>query len=396
MGDINKPKIELFPTGDLDDPARMELFEFCDRFSSRHRDRFLSALEKDDTVFTVRGNVTGHLVGFGTLSIIPVEHGGKRATVIYTGWAMISPEFRKHGIIQRVGFNAFLQERLKSPFRRIYWMMTSSTLNSYLLMVRNFVVSYPREGLDWPPLEKAYVQQVLDRMGARWNPDTGVVERGGLSFYREGQVDATARDSSDPDIAFYARTNPSQAQGDTLVCLAPLTAQNFARVTKRRLLGSGRKKAVGSKPESGMKKRAASPYWRMALMTAMAFAIYGGWAFGVNFSNGFPTAITAGLAQGVSSSISTLIISGVIEYCYAKFQGHRMGLLMAWLVPPSLTAFMHAAFQWIVGTPDIFRTILLSVVMGYIFGGLYVRGLIHLKRSLEETGPDNDAEAAVS
>ncbi len=87
-------------------------------------------------------------------------------------------------------------------------MMTSSTLNSYLLMVRNFAESYPRAGLHWPMREKAYVEQVLTRLGSMWNPETGVIGRGGLSFYREGQVDHTVKDSSDPDIAFYAQANP--------------------------------------------------------------------------------------------------------------------------------------------------------------------------------------------
>ena len=42
---------------------------------------------------------------------------------------------------------------------------------------------------------------------------------------------------------------------------------------------------------------------------------------------------------------------------------------------------MHAGFQWLVGTPQIFLTVLFSVVMGYLFGGIYVRGLIKLKQS---------------
>ena len=61
-----------------------------------------------------------------------------------------------------------------------------------------------------------------------------------------------------------------------------------------------------------------------------------------------------------------------------------MGLLLAWLIPPTLTAFMHAVFQWAVGTPDIYQTVLLAVVMGYVFGGVYVRGLIKLKQVLGE------------
>lgn len=134
----------------------------------------------------------------------------------------------------------------------------------------------------------------------------------------------------------------------------------------------------------------------MGAMIALAFVVYGGWAVAVNLEHGIEIAVTAGLAQGVSSSISTLIISAVIEYCYSKFQGHRMGLLLAWLIPPTLTGFMHAVFQLIVGTPDIIETVSFSVVMGYAFGGIYVRGLIKIKQVLGEDPDPAEIESTNS
>jgi hypothetical protein len=133
-----------------------------------------------------------------------------------------------------------------------------------------------------------------------------------------------------------------------------------------------------------MKKYAGSAYWRVTFMCVLAFAVYGGWAFWVNLGYGLEVALTAGLAQGVSSTISTLIISAVIEYCFERFRHRRGGLFLAWVIPPTLTGLMHAAFQWVVGTPQIFITVLFSVFMGYLFGAVYVRGLIRLTRALAE------------
>ena len=123
-------------------------------------------------------------------------------------------------------------------------------------------------------------------------------------------------------------------------------------------------------------------------MCLLAFVVYGGWALAVNLSYGYAVAITAGLTQGVSSTISTLVISTVIEYCYKKFSQRRAGLLLAWFIPPTLTGFLHAFFQWVVGTPDIFITVLFSVVMGYVFGAIYVRGLIKLAQILAVPASD--------
>ena len=254
----NRPVVQQLATAALDDAARAELFEFCDRFSSRHRHRFEAQLAKDETVLLARARITGHLVGFGTMTIHEVQHQGETATVIYVGWTMISPEYRRHGIIERAGFAAFLRQRLRHPTRRIYCMMTSSTLNSYLAMARNFRDSYPRAGRELSPSERAFVEQVLERNGAVWNPITGVIERGGASFYREGRVDQGGVDTSDPDIAFYVSANPGQAQGDSLVCLAPMTLRNFWYVARRRL-ARGKPRQGRPGPDAGPTGPAGPP-----------------------------------------------------------------------------------------------------------------------------------------
>jgi hypothetical protein len=119
----------------------------------------------------------------------------------------------------------------------------------------------------------------------------------------------------------------------------------------------------------------------------LAFVVYGGWAFGVNVRHGLETARAAGVAQGVSSTVSTVIITSLIELCLKGFGGHRGGALLAWLVPPTLTGLMHAGFQWAVGTPEILTTVLFSVLMGYGFAGVYVRGVLRLQRARAQAEP---------
>ena len=100
------------------------------------------------------------------------------------------PDFGFRGISQRIHLHQPLAAQ-------------QCQLNSYLAMARNFRDSYPRAGRPLSPRERAFVEQVLERNGAVWNPLTGVIERGGASFYREGRVDQGGVDTSDPDIAFY-------------------------------------------------------------------------------------------------------------------------------------------------------------------------------------------------
>ena len=113
--------------------------------------------------------------------------------------------------------------------------------------------SFPRAGRRFPPRESAYVEQVLERIGSQWNPATGVIARGGVSFYREGRVDKEDVNQSDPDIAFYITANPGQAEGDSLVCLAPLTLRNFAYIAKRQFLRGRKKKSSGAANADGQR-----------------------------------------------------------------------------------------------------------------------------------------------
>ncbi len=128
-----------------------------------------------------------------------------------------------------------------------------------------------------------------------------------------------------------------------------------------------------------MKNTFSSPARRVILTSTAAFIVYGSWALFINFSYGLSIALWACFAQGISSTLSTLLITTLIELFFTQFGHSKIALLLSGLLPPTLTTFIHAAMQWIVRTPDITITILPSVVMGYIFSALYLRALIYLE-----------------
>lgn len=110
---------------------------------------------------------------------------------------------------------------------------------------------------------------------------------------------------------------------------------------------------------------------RVLVLSALAALVYGGWAFAANFSHGMVSSTRAGLVQGASSATTTFVISGGIEALRARLGTSRGGLLVAALLPPTLASSLHVIAHWLVGTPEILRTILPSLVMGYVFGFAY-------------------------
>ncbi len=110
---------------------------------------------------------------------------------------------------------------------------------------------------------------------------------------------------------------------------------------------------------------------RLALMVMAAACIYGSWAFFANLGHGGSAARWAALTQGASSGTTTLVIGTVIEVLYAALRPSRYRALLATGTSASLTALVHLGVNLAAGTPEIARTILPSVVIGYAFAAFY-------------------------
>lgn len=132
--------------------------------------------------------------------------------------------------------------------------------------------------------------------------------------------------------------------------------------------------------DSVLQRIGARRILRVLTMTALAIVIYGGWAFWVNHGEPLGVALRAAATQGGTSALSTLFTASLVELIFARLRLSWVGGLAAATLPPTLTGSMHAIAQWLVGTPDVLATVLLSVVMGYVFAGSYAVALARLAR----------------
>jgi hypothetical protein len=210
----------------------------------RDRRAFEDKLARTHEVFL--GHVdTGELVAFGAVDTFEREIEGRTHGILCTHWAALDPRVRGCNVIHRAGLRYILRYRFRNPLRPLYWMFTASTFQSYLLLVRNFETFWPRPGAAFPARERALVDAVMRESDPGWDPDAGVLRRRGASRYREGVVDDDARllghPVVGPAVTFYREKNPGQVEGDSLLCLCPLSAANcwaMARAGLRRLFPS--------------------------------------------------------------------------------------------------------------------------------------------------------------
>jgi hypothetical protein len=230
------------PTISLAQAEWDEIWALTDGFYEAERAYAENELRKHQNIALFRSDY-GELVGCVSLDNYTVDFRGRRYAVIYTSHVLLLEPYRGQNILQKLGAASFLKMRLRHPLLPIYWFYDTFSYKSYLLMPRNFTTYWPRRDLPTPEFVSAFMDQLASRMyGASWQPERGIAVRSGQKRLRPGAAPLEATALDDPDLAFYTRMNPGHAEGDMLVCLAPLTLGNwlalvrkaFARLRRRR------------------------------------------------------------------------------------------------------------------------------------------------------------------
>jgi hypothetical protein len=171
-----------------------------------------------------------------SIDIFPAEFRGREITVICTGHVLLRENWRGRNLLQRLGWKTFLAERLRHPLRPIYWFFDTFSYKSYLLLPRNFRDFWPRYDRPLPDAQAALMDQLATRMyGPAWRPSLGIAVRSGQKRMRETAAPLILARDSDPNLEFFARTNPGHAEGDMLVCLCPLSLRNWLRLARNAL-----------------------------------------------------------------------------------------------------------------------------------------------------------------
>jgi len=99
----------------------------------------------------------------------------------------------------------------------------------------------------------------------------------------------------------------------------------------------------------------------------LAFVLYGGWALNVNWPHGESHALAAFLVQGMASFVTTLILTRLIEFLYARLFTRTLKLM---LTPLASIGIIGLALYWIhalADTPSILPTITPSLLIGFAY-----------------------------
>ncbi len=118
--------------------------------------------------------------------------------------------------------------------------------------------------------------------------------------------------------------------------------------------------------KSAAKKPGTSRLFNI-ISACLAFLLWGGWAYYVNELSQPGSGVVAGLTQGTSSFIMTLIMVHILTWLYHHFSAKILKLILPTLITVSISGSCLLGVHLWMGTPEILSTIApaLSVALAF-------------------------------
>ncbi|MDF3019888.1 MAG: hypothetical protein K0Q92_1191 [Steroidobacteraceae bacterium] len=218
-------------TGELTPAQWNDIWVLTQEFFDVERDHAEAELRKRQRIALFHMNDA--LLGMACIDVFEERFRGRRVTAIATGHVLIRENWRGRNLLQKLGWRTFLGERLRHPFRPIYWFFDTFSYKSYLLLPRNFRDFWPRYDRPTPADQAALIDTLAKHVyGPAWRVHLGTVARSGQKRMRETAAPLILGRDSDPHLEFFARANPGHADGDMLVCLCPLSLRNWVHLAR--------------------------------------------------------------------------------------------------------------------------------------------------------------------
>ena len=189
-------------------------------------DRFNKDLADKDDVILLMDKETGSIKGFSTLKNIEVTVAGRKAFGVFSGDTVVDRAFWGQRVLGKAFLRYLFVQKAKRPLTPFYWILISKGYKTYLLLANNFSEHYPRYEAPTPAAAQSLMDTFATNLfGEAYNADTGLIAfPESLGQLRPGIADVPSGSSfKNPRIAYFAKQNPTWAEGTELMCLARMT-----------------------------------------------------------------------------------------------------------------------------------------------------------------------------
>ena len=182
-------------------------------------------LEKDhilllqDAAKTVRG--------FSTLKIISFVHQNAPARAVFSGDTIIDHAFWGEQTLPLAWCRLVGRIKAQQPEVPLFWLLIVKGCRTYRYLSVFSRSHYPNRRYPTPPETQAMMHQLAAaRFGRHYDESSGLVRYPHPQGHLKSEWHSTLG-GGNPEAQFFARCNPHHADGEELVCLTRLEADNL-------------------------------------------------------------------------------------------------------------------------------------------------------------------------
>lgn len=226
----------VVPQASLSTSQRQRMLQLMqDCYDGVDVERFFVDLAAKDFVIVLE-DPRGALMGFSTLLLRDERlDDGTPVDLVFSGDTVIDPAHWGSKALQTAFGKFCLQQKLKHPHKKLYWLLLSKGFRTYLLAVNYFPRTFPKPHTAPPSTLIAFRDRIATSLwGDAYNPLTEVLHwpvprdrvRAPLS---PPPADALQNEA----VRFFLHRNPGHVDGDELVCLVGLSLRDLLRALVR-------------------------------------------------------------------------------------------------------------------------------------------------------------------
>lgn len=225
-------KGRLLERREIDAATGKDMLRLMDRwFEGLTPERFAADLETKTHAILLEEQ--DRLLGFSTLAVEAVRWRDDPYCVVCSGDTVVDPSAWGRSILPAFWIDAVWSLHEKHGGHPV-WLLLTSGFRTYRFLPVFWRQFHPRWNARMPR-EARELRDFLAtrRYGDAYDPDSGIVRFPEPQRLREPLAGIPTERLQNPHVAFFAETNPGHAQGDELVCLTDLTAENLTPAGKR-------------------------------------------------------------------------------------------------------------------------------------------------------------------
>ena len=235
----------LIGIAELDAAQRDEMFVLYRRhFEGTDAARFHADLEGKDQVLQVRDDA-GVLCGFSTLAVYTRVFEGQELRVLFSGDTVVDEASwgQQALAFAWIRMAGQLQAAAQAP---LYWLLISKGHRTYRYLSAFSLDFDPApERATSPERQRLMSFLAQDRFGSAYDAERGVIRfPQSHGHLRADLASVPAIHAHLPEVAFFLERNPGYAQGEELVCLCLLHADNLRPMARRAFVTAQREARV--------------------------------------------------------------------------------------------------------------------------------------------------------